>query len=65
MANDPKKCKNIFFEDDGYCTRCGEYHFAIASGEVHFHETPKPETYNGHIPTEINEKEWDILIRKI
>lgn len=32
-------CTNIFLEDDGYCTRCGQYHFKMKAGMVSY---PKP-----------------------
>ncbi len=31
-----QKCTNFFLEPDGYCTRCGEYHFRVAANEVQY-----------------------------
>jgi hypothetical protein len=42
----PTKCNNFLFEEDGYCPKCGKYHFSIAFGRVTFHNE-KPVDLDG------------------
>lgn len=41
-------CKNIFLEDDGYCTACGKYHFTESFGRLTIYAQPVEDSNPGY-----------------